>query len=208
MIKASFRVEKFGKESPQVCCEGESRSFLYTFIRSLYAIMDYGADVSIQHVDGSSYSDIYPDNHLKVSSCGGSGVEVCPADTGDVFLGQDLGIVVGTGTSEVDSTDYKLQYQIDDGTDSGELEYFGTRVGKTDDLHVDAGNNEAYFEIERIFRNSSGGTVTINEIGIYSTGVASKNRVPVCIVRDKLSTGISLADGEYLKIKYRIKVAS
>ena len=64
----------------------------------------------------------------------------------------------------------------------------------------------ASFDIERIFRNISGGDITINEIGVYV--IADYYAYNYCIIRDKLAQGVMVSNGEFLKVKYTIKITA
>ena len=74
-----------------------------------------------------------------------------------------VGIVVGSGTNVVQSSDYKLQTIITNGSSAGNL-LFGPH---DTDESVTLAIPNAGFSMGRIFKNVSGGDVTINEIGLY-----------------------------------------
>jgi len=116
----------------------------------------------------------------------------------------DLGIVVGKGTGAFDTESFALGSKIDHGRGAGELEYFGTIATRLSAL----GSNPFSFDIEAIFRNSSGVSVTVNEVGIYAVGYASipTYKMSYCILRDNI-TPIPVADGEYLKVKYTLQIS-
>jgi hypothetical protein len=114
-------------------------------------------------------------------------------------LGSDYGIMVGTGTAAVITTDDNLQTLIQHGTSSGKLQYLGCMI--PGDVTISAPN--ASFNIERLFLNSSGGDVTINEIGIYAAYFTSI----YCIIRDLVSPAVTVANNEYLKVTYTIQVS-
>lgn len=121
------------------------------------------------------------------------------------YKGDELGIVIGIGSAANSAITYTLHNQIDHGIGSGEMEYFG---GCFDDNPTVDGN-DSYFDIERIFRNSSGGTISVSEYGIivYRDNQSSYP-YPTLIVRDVFS-GIDIVDvddGEYFKVTYRFYV--
>jgi len=78
----------------------------------------------------------------------------------------NVGIVAGTGTNAVAITDYALQTLIAHGTGSGELQYstYNFPTGWT------VGGGNAYFTTDRTLTNSSGGNITINEVGFVTNG--------------------------------------
>ena len=115
-----------------------------------------------------------------------------------------VGIVVGTGTNAVAITDYKLQTQIANGDGGSEFIYFGCWV-----YNHTVGATTASFDVERLFYNDSGGSITVNEIGVYTMTkvTTSPNYANFCVLRDKLSSGVAVADGEWLKVKYTVTVS-
>jgi hypothetical protein len=59
------------------------------------------------------------------------------------------------------------------------------------------------FTIRRFFTNVSGGSWTINEVGIYALGTHySAECWSFCIARDVVSPGITVLNGELLKVTY------
>ena len=110
------------------------------------------------------------------------------------------GIVIGTGNTAVTSSDYMLQTRIVSGVATGEIEYFAN-IFTT--VVVSAPN--ASFTVNRIFRNGSGGSVTIKEIGIYAM---SEDAYTYCIIRDVLGVPVTMDDGDYLKITYTFQVTA
>ena len=66
------------------------------------------------------------------------------------------------------------------------------------------------FDCYRIFKNGSGGTVTINELGIYSVerNCTVNTEDEFCIIRDKLASPITVTDGTYVQITYTFQVTA
>lgn len=214
MLYVEYHVEKFSTDGQLLeSWKKPSRSFLLNFIKILYRSMSQDdSDVAnmITAFDATSNPgsvSFYRSLFYCVGGGGKSRQRVLTLWDGYIY-GENLGIVVGTDSTAVAPDQTKLLVPIEHGTEADELEYFGMLVMDEGDFNVDAGADEAYFEIERIFRNASGGSITIREIGINTLAYMSQvivNEV-FCILRD-VDT-IVVADGEYLKIKYRIKVAS
>lgn len=213
MLYVEYLVEKFSADGQLLeSWKKPSRSFLLNFIKTLYRGMsqDIGNDANMLTVfdvtDNPNVASHYS-NLFYCAGTSGKSRQYVKAWYNHYVYGEHLGIVVGTSSTAVDRLQTKLITPIVHGTGAGELEYFGMLVMDEGDFNVDTSADEAYFEIERIFRNASGGSITIEEIGIYSLARAPlvDNQV-FCILRDVDS--IEVLDGEYLKIKYRIKVAS
>lgn len=115
-----------------------------------------------------------------------------------------VGVVVGTGTNIVDATDYALQTQVAHGSGSGQLAH---RAGSISAVAVADPN--VSFTLTRDFLNESGATITIKEEGIYSrVNDSEANLRYFCIVRDKETTGVAVADGENLRVTYTIQTST
>lgn len=113
----------------------------------------------------------------------------------------NYGIVAGTGTTPVTMTDYELQTLIAHGTGSGQLSYGAVSFGSpTTD------GKSRYFEFERALTNSSGGTITVNEIGIHI--YPTSQSYYFLFLRDVLDAGVDVDDTEILTIKYKVSVTA
>lgn len=213
MLHVEYHIEKFSANGQLLeSWKKPSRSFLLNFIKTLYRAIsqDAGAEATMTTIfdgtDDPSASSHYTNLFYCVGMSGKSRQYITRGYIAFTY-GEYLGIVVGTDSTAVAPSQTKLIAPIEHGTEAGELEYFGMLVMDEGDFNVDVGTDEAYFEIERIFRNASGGSITIREIGIntLASNYISGDEV-FCILRD--TDTIVVDDGEYLKIKYRIKVAS
>jgi hypothetical protein len=98
------------------------------------------------------------------------------------------GIVAGTGTAAATPIDYALGNQIANGGSAGQLWYGSHSVA----LPI-ASAGKTIWNISRSLQNGSGGTITINEVGIIiqSQDTSDQNRKSL-IVRDKLSNGVDI----------------
>src|SRR3989304_2177165 len=113
----------------------------------------------------------------------------------------NYGIVAGTGTDAVTMTDYALQTLIAHGTASGQLSYGAvTFTGPT------TSGKTRYFEFQRALTNSSGGTITVNEIGVYV--YPTSTAYYYMYLRDVLGSGVVVNNGQVLTIKYRVSVTA
>lgn len=85
----------------------------------------------------------------------------------------------------------------------GRVLYEGIMYGGTEVHGMSISHPNGSFDIRRYFTNLSGGSQTINEIGVYSPskkyGVAP---YVFCIARDKLGSPISLAQNNILRVTY------
>ena len=195
-----------------------SRSFVQGFLKMIYlAVSENDATLSYTDIhgvgqsQGSSNTGWAQTLDCTAPGRGGAGmiaaVGSATAGVGETEWSSSTnnGIVVGTGTTAVAPTDYQLATPVIDGVTSGTLEHFpcgGTTV-------VSAAPT-ASFTLERLFRNSSGGSITINEVGVYATSSESTfgDLDHVCLIRDIVSPGFAVLNGEYMRIIYTISVTA
>ena len=112
------------------------------------------------------------------------------------------GLVVGTGTNAVALADVALQTRIAHGTSAGTLDYGASTLAA-----VASDSTSTRLQLTRVFANSSGGTITVRELGVYAvmkdTGATSRN---MCLVRD-LAT-ITLTNGDQLTLNYILQTTA
>ena len=113
------------------------------------------------------------------------------------------GIVIGTGTNVEDFEDYILQTQIANGTGAGQMSY---NQSVAHSVAYDAGTKTLTDTLERHFDNNSGGSITVNEVGIYCGWQVSTTLFQAMTVRDKLASGIAVPDAGILKVIYEISL--
>lgn len=118
----------------------------------------------------------------------------------DGHLDRNIGVQVGTGTTDVDIEDYNLDSRVPYGENDGELWPAGSWVSK---IVFDQGNNEAYFDIVRIFENQGSTSIDLNETGLYTNGPSG----PTMIFRHKLDSTTTVAAGETVQARYRVNVS-
>ena len=129
------------------------------------------------------------------------------ADTNNPFsrglvigaIDDNIGIMVGSDATAFnrDSTVHNtLVAEIANGTSSGQLTWTATTV---DDPVVDASGG--FVRIRRTFLNTSGGVVSINEIGLYSSIAAGATDTNIYMtVRAVLGTTLVIPDGSAVEI--------
>lgn len=189
-----------------------SKSFVLAFPALLVRqfLMDTLIDaIDIGGVTGSKKSTTtkFP---LYCCSPGGRGAWGVPgygANFGLLYA-DTLGIVVGSGTASEKPQDYGLATKINHGDAAGELIHFGTVVSN---LVINAApTNTGTFDIQAIFKNESGGSIDVEEVGVYAIGELASSTSPVepfCILRDVITT-VAVADGEYLLVKYTVQIST
>jgi hypothetical protein len=113
----------------------------------------------------------------------------------------NYGIIAGTGTNPVTMTDYALQTVIAHGTGAGQLDYAAVTFGSPT-----TSGKTRYFEFSRALTNSSGDTITVNEIGVYI--YPTSQSYYYMFLRDVLPSGVQVGNGQVLTIKYRVSVTA
>ena len=195
---------------------GESRSFVKAFLQ-LYYCMTSGLTQNVVDIDNTSraipalafdessfLASIHPglSSQQTTNAIGGTSGPVFP------LFADDIGIQVGTGNTAVAVADDNLATPIANGSSAGQFVYYGSWA-----LNYTTGASSASFDLERIFRNSSGGSIVVAEIGVYCMGSTSSSPTTAqvfgfCILRDVISPTVTVNNGEYLKVKYTITVSN
>lgn len=108
------------------------------------------------------------------------------------------GLVVGTGTNAVALSDYGLQTIIADGTSAGQLQY-----GQGSYTNPITTGSTRQFTLIMTLTNNSGGSITVNETGIY---VKTASNFKFCVERSLESPGVAIADTATGTLTYTIGV--
>lgn len=116
------------------------------------------------------------------------------ADAGDVTHG----IIAGIGTTAPTIENYVIETLIAHGTGAGELQYSAVVFGAP---ASDATTSQ--FTITRDFANGSGGSITVNEIALYTAGHKLSPKYYFMIIRDVIAGGIAVPNGQTLTVNYR-----
>jgi len=227
MLTAKLILERFSKDGRLLeRREQPSRSFLIQFIELLYvahAQITPGAPYSMQDItdtardvdSGGDLSSAWLKGNLKMGSTpGGSeqlvlagSVETAAANTivNISVVGEELGIVVGTGVGAVIPADFALGARILHGSVGGRLEYGGCEL-----VGIAFADPNGEFTMRRYFTNNSGGGITVEEVGIYAGG--TKQVIldfgfawPFATARD-LTGGVAVANTELLRVTYVVQI--
>jgi len=202
-MKLFYQLEKFGNKHKKYK-KTQAKSFVKSF---LYALYTHYMNLSCVASDVNNVPRTFQKsgfaNPFLVTAIGGNGYMTTNYDNSPVLYYYN-GIIVGTGNTAVASTDYFLQTYILNGVTSGKLEYCGNSFTAP---VVSAPS--ASFTMNRIFRNSSGGDITIKEIGISSASECIGNTwYSFLIVRDVLGVPVTMANGDYLKVTYTFQITA
>ena len=193
-----------------------SRSFVKAFLQLLY-VETSSLTANVIDIDNTSRTITTSANAgLSITHPGLAAKDDSFAFSGDIgsagewpydIFADEKGIIVGTSSTAVAVADDNLVAPIANGTSAGQFVYYGCWG-----LNYTTGASSASFDVERIFKNSSGGSITVAEIGIYCT--ATNQTTPsasqvfgFCILRDVISPTVAVGNGEYLKVKYTITVS-
>ena len=201
------------EHSPQ-----QSRSFVKAFLQLLYCqtsnLTQNVVDITntsrsfATTPEKSAWSDVCHPGLDSADNCvyligGGSSAGYPPrTDCG----ADEKGIVVGTSSTAVAVADDNLVAPIAHGSSAGQFVHYGCWG-----LNYTTGASSASFDVERIFRNDSGGSIVVAEIGMYAGSMVSLLtflELSFCILRDVLGATVTVLNGEYLKVKYTITVSN
>ena len=108
------------------------------------------------------------------------------------------GPMVGTGITTPQITNYTLGAKIAHGTGSGQLVYGATAMP-----NPATSGSSRFWNVSRSFTNSSGASITVNEIGL----VAKTSSYYFMIARDVLGTGVAIANGQVGTLNYKFQVS-
>lgn len=164
----------------------ECQSFLVQFLKVLF-IQTNQKYMSIKELSGSE-SNATPGGHT--FSCDG--------DSGET----DRGSLVGTGNTAPTINDYCMENKIGHGTGTGQLQYSAISFGSPS-----CDSSSCHCTITRDFSNGSGGDITVNEIGLANEIGININHSSL-MIRDVISGGILVPNGQTLTLNYRIKVTA
>jgi len=112
------------------------------------------------------------------------------------------GIIVGTGTGAEAFNTYALGTQIAHGTNTGELFHYESTVSSFDFSNID---NMAYFSLSRSYKNKSGASVNIAEVGLSSNATIGATNFTYLFDRRVLGTEIAVADNESVTVTWAYK---
>jgi len=193
-VRAEVAVELDGRE----VYRGPSKSFVQNFAITYIAFMT-NTTQKVTQTDGITASI--------VPSLSAEAVYFTPSLSFAAGDNDDTnGIWVGSGSTPVSPTDYKLESKIPHGTSTGQLDYDPQTVTAS------YGTSTSYVEIVRSFVNRSGADVIVREVGIVAyhytktqAGVTSQARE--LIARDVLPNPILVPNLASLTIKYRISLS-
>jgi len=196
------------KKNNKLIIKQPARSFVIAFPALLARQFINDEDITIQSTEGTPRTEGISSCPFYCCSPGGFGYDVQMGNNGSYGDYQPVdycGVVIGSDNTAVDPDNYSLNTQIRSGDTTGKILYCGTSVHSL--TYEDVGDTGS-FKILGIFKNISGASIDVKEVGVYATGNAANNTyINFCILRDVIST-ISLADGEYLEVEYTISIAS
>lgn len=164
-----------------------SRSYVEAWLSIIKAQMDPGTNVaSVTDTGGTDRTLIDYAINLSIAA-----------------VGNTRGVVVGTGSTAVVVTDYSLETIIADGISTGQLSH-GTQSVSS----MTVSDPNASFTVQRDFTNSSGASITVNECGIYGDCRESLGTTKQFLfIRDIVSGGQAVPDGQTLRVTYTIQTA-
>ena len=180
-----------------------SESLVKNFLMLLYACFKIGT-ATVVDTSGSSQAgaakccgDTWSNGYCITSwhnsfSCGPAGWTPTAPEADDTY-----GIIVGTSDQPVSVDDYNLISKIAHGDSAGQLYHYATTM-----LEPTVDGNTVRQRFERTFKNNSGADITVKEIGLVVK--TSEDNYLVMIIRDVLSTPVTVSTGGKMRVIYRI----
>ena len=211
MLKSYFEVEAHDENFGylRTSRKRRSRSFVQGFLKLHYPQLISNTAITITNIAGASCAtgQFALSGLFRATHPGRTQGSISSRALFTTYMSSvQVGIVLGTGTTSVTPTDFALATIIADGTSSSQLEYLSSS-GSGLTISAPSGS----FTLERLFRNSSGGTITVNEVGVYSTAMdstTSPENNGICIIRDIVSPGFAINDGEYARVIYTLSITA
>jgi hypothetical protein len=191
------------------------RWLMQSFVKNFYNLYIIGSagitcsaanDTDLRGVDGTVDEGITQELNMLDTDCW-RGVASAPhpaaGEHGILVGSSDAAENFGMGSSP-GARSYSLGARIVHGTGAGQLQYTDMAAGV---VSKTGGTPNTYSVLwRRYVTNNSGGNVTINEIGVYSTWFDAIGDANM-ICRDKLISPVVMADGSQLKIDYTTSIA-
>lgn len=192
MIETYYRILKHDPDGKLVKDTGlmPSHSYVIQLLELFECFFDHKGK-SATDVNGAETTILGGGGHLSMTGRVNAGV------------GNDTyGLVVGTnaGPTVEDNENYKLDTKITDGGGAGQLNYQATTF-----VNARVVGPNVDVDISRVFPNTSGGTVTVKEIGIIC-----KNTLGIyyhLLLRDVVSDEAVL-DGYSLTVVYTLRTTA
>jgi hypothetical protein len=113
------------------------------------------------------------------------------------------GVLVGTGTTAVTNVDYKIETLIAHGVGAGQLDY-----GAHSRTAAQVVGSNVDFVISRAFYNGSGGSITVNEIGISCATVDSGGNTRYFLIVRDVITPVAVANAQTLTVQYTLRTTA
>jgi len=198
-ISLDYDVEVRDKNGKLVSkCKGKNDAFVKNYIRMLRTMLlctDALADVKVSLPNTSNVPTDFECNRTAgmtlIQLAGNSGSTV-----------EAFGVRIGTSDTAFGRDQYELIARIVHGTGAGQMLYGATTVEDyTDEDSV------TRFRIIRAFTNSSGGAITVKEIGIAICNFVAGAKRYFLIARDVLPSPQVVPDGNTITIRYRLFIS-
>jgi len=176
-LKYDIELELRDKDGKLISKRVEKGHTWVKWILYLMYIQLAQTSLTVTKTSGSSTSQSTNAAIIKVASSYGDGT---------------YGVVVGTSDLAYGIEQYSLDSQIAHGNASGQLLYGNTSVDDVAPM-----TNGFRFFVSRVFTNSSGASITVKEVGLYTS-------VLVMLCRDVLSVPVEVQNLQSLTVRYII----
>jgi len=165
---------------PRLAYSEPAHSFVQQWVQGIKAYWQQASEGNVKNTTGNPIA--YNPSNARITAAAADATH---------------GTVLGTGTNPVEITDYALQTKINHGTGEGQLSYKIQTI-----LAYELVGNTARFKTARQFENLSGGTITINETGIY---IRDGSGQMFCLLRDLVAGGFDILNTQIAEFRYTFK---
>ena len=176
---------------------------LQAFLLQLYRQFAPGAaDTTIVDINGANHTRGEDSTQFFVASPSGDTYGMNEFRAG-AHTSDEIGPQIGTGTTAVAIDDNAMDVRIAHGETAGTMIHYGSYV-----TNFQVVGSVASFDIIKIFENQSGGTITVNEIGLYESSDIFEGQIfgALCMFREVLGAGVAVNDGQLLKVTLTIEL--
>jgi len=113
------------------------------------------------------------------------------------------GILVGSGTAAESFEDFRLQTPIAEGAGAGQLNHVASEPSS---ITWDSVGRVFRNAFARFFNNNSGGSITVNEVGLVGRLTLGGFHINALVSRDVLPTTVTVPNTGQLRVTYTISL--
>jgi hypothetical protein len=211
LLPEAFWEFEIRSKNSQLISRHRQRS--HSWVRNAYNLIvcqaaavpgDSAVGLAVVDVNGTTRSDTTTQPASGLSSGGASNSSIYVNLGNGIYAGAGVdtfGIVVGTGNNPESLESYALGTKIVSGNLAGQLSY-----SATDPPAISTIGTTKTVAWVRYFNNNSGGSITVNEVGVYTKGTYDNSSATFMLCRDLLAGGVIVPNTGQLKVTYTLQL--